>query len=305
MPSRLSVFVDSNSGLTHRPCKSTGSQSPKHFSPSDSGFDESELVRHWCCAMRWRPHFGRWARAAVLMTMSNILVRAQDIASETALSGDAPPDVVRMGTSSEYAAPLNAPCLEPPPFVRWDDYQGPFRNMVVAFTGKLELRSAHPPHYKAGTVLCSLPVKDKFMLFVSGYVAIPFSLLSNAFDAGSDQFSKRDPTFGQGVAGYGRRFRANFAQGTTSRFLSDFAYPTIFSEDPRYYRLPHGSARQSASSMRWSTRLWLSTTTISPYSMPRNGSEQQEFRSLSAMFFILGTSAGLFQLSNLAAVLSP
>ena len=115
---------------------------------------------------------------------------------------------------------------------------------MVAFTGKLELRSAHPPHYKAGTVLCSLPVKDKFMPVPVRDTYDPFSLLSNAFDAGSDQFSKRDPTFGQGVAGYGRRFRANFAQGTTSRFLSDFAYPTIFSEDPRYYRLPHGSARQ-------------------------------------------------------------
>ena len=238
------------------------------------------------------------------MTMSNILVRAQDIASETVLSGDAPPDVVRMGTSSEYAAPLNAPCLEPPPFVRWDDYQGPFRNMVVAFTGKLELRSAHPPHYKAGTVLCSLPVKDKFMLFVRDTYD-PFSLLSNAFDAGSDQFSKRDPTFGQGVAGYGRRFGANFAQGTTSRFLSDFNVSNhFFSEDPRYYRLPHGGV-DSASSMRWSTRLWLSTTTISPYSMPRNGSEQQVPIRSQRCSSSWGTSAGLFQLSNLAAVLSP
>ena len=72
----------------------------------------------------------------------------------------------------------------------------------------------------------------------------PLSLLSNAFDAGLDHASNRDPMFGQGVAGYGKRFGANFAQSTTSRFLSDFAYPNIFSEDPRYYRLPHGSARQ-------------------------------------------------------------
>ena len=59
-----------------------------------------------------------------------------------------------------------APCLEPPPLLRWQDYQGPFQKVVGIFAGKLELKSAHPPHYKPGTVLCSLEVKDKFMLFV-------------------------------------------------------------------------------------------------------------------------------------------
>jgi hypothetical protein len=134
-------------------------------------------------------------------------------------------------------------CLEPPPFVKWDDYKGPFQKVVGAFVGKLELKSAHPPHYKTGTVLCSLQVKDKFTLFVRDTFD-PFTILSVAFDAGLDHSSNRDPSFGQGASGYARRFAADFAQQTTSRFLSDFAYPTIFSEDPRYYRLPHGSGRQ-------------------------------------------------------------
>jgi hypothetical protein len=37
---------------------------------------------------------------------------------------------------------------------------------------------------------------------------------------------------------------ADFAGQTTGRFFTDFAYPTIFAEDPRYYRLIHGSGRR-------------------------------------------------------------
>ena len=136
-----------------------------------------------------------------------------------------------------------SPCLEPPPILRWQDYQGPFRKVVGAFAGKLELKSAHPPHYKPGTVLCALEVKDKFTLFVRDTFD-PISILGAAFDAGLDQASNRDPTFGQGPEGYAKRFGADFTGQTVWRFFTDFAYPAIFAEDPRYYRLIHGSGRR-------------------------------------------------------------
>ncbi|MGD1097817.1 MAG: hypothetical protein ABSB35_38235 [Bryobacteraceae bacterium] len=99
--------------------------------------------------------------------------------------------------------------------------------MVEAFARKLELKSAHPPHYKPGTVLCSLAVKDKFMLFVRDTFD-PISFFEAGFNAGSDQGSNRDPTFGPGAEAYGKRFGADFAGQTTWRFFTDFAYPTIF-----------------------------------------------------------------------------
>ena len=101
----------------------------------------------------------------------------------------------------------------------------------------------HPPRYKPGTVLCSLEVKDKFIRFVRDTFN-PISFLAAAYNAGSDQASNRDHTFGQGAKGYKKRFSADFAGQTTWRFFTDFAYPTIFSEDARYYRLIHGSGRQ-------------------------------------------------------------
>src|SRR5712691_904053 len=133
-----------------------------------------------------------------------------------------------------------AECVEPPPMVRWQDYDGPLKKTVGAFAGRLERKSAHPPHYKPGAVLCSFAPKDKFILFVQDTID-PVTFLGAGFDAGIDQAQNSDPTFGQGAAGYGKRFGANFADEASSTFFKDFAFPSLFAEDPRYYRLVHAS----------------------------------------------------------------
>ncbi len=130
--------------------------------------------------------------------------------------------------------------MEPPPLVRLKDYDGPLKKTVGTFARKLERKTVHPPHYKPGAILCSLRPKDKFALFVQDTFD-PVTLLAAGFSAGLDQAENQDPTFGQGAAGYGKRFGANFADQASSKFFKDFAYPLIFSEDPRYYRLVNGS----------------------------------------------------------------
>jgi len=146
------------------------------------------------------------------------------------------------------AAPFNeeatknvaAPCVEPPPMVRLEDYDGPLKKVVGTFARPLERKAVHPPNYKPGAKLCTLKFKDKFVLFVQDSFD-PVTFLGTAFDAGLDQARNTDPSYGQGAEGYGRRFGAELAGGTSSRFFKDFAYPWIFSEDPRYYRLARGS----------------------------------------------------------------
>lgn len=146
------------------------------------------------------------------------------------------------------AAPFNeeatknvaAPCVEPPPMVRLADYDGPLKKVVGTFARPLERKAVHPPNYKPGAKLCTLKLKDKFVLFAQDSFD-PVTFLSTAFDAGLDQAQNTDPSYGQGAEGYGRRFGAELAGGTSSRFFKDFAYPWIFSEDPRYYRLARGS----------------------------------------------------------------
>jgi len=140
----------------------------------------------------------------------------------------------------QSARTLAEPCVQPPPTVSWRDYEGPFAKVVGVFGRRLERRSVHPFHYKPGAKLCTLDLKDKFTLFAEDAVD-PVTFLNAGFNAGIGQAENSDPSFGQGTAGYGKRFGANMADQVSSEFFKDFAYPSMFSEDPRYYRLAHGS----------------------------------------------------------------
>lgn len=164
-------------------------------------------------------------------------------AQEPPASSQAHPPPVQQILEEKTSKNLVAPCVEPPPLVSLKQYNGPLNKVVGIFARALERKSVHPPHYKPGVVLCSLELKDKFVLFAQDSLD-PVTFLSAAFSAGIDQASNTDPTFGQGAAGYGKRFAANFADQASSKFFKDFAYPSIFSEDPRYYRLAHGSVRK-------------------------------------------------------------
>src|SRR5436309_10879984 len=133
-------------------------------------------------------------------------------------------------------------CVQPPPMVSWEDYHGPFQKFVGAFGRRLERKSAHAPHYKQGAVLCVLSLHDKFLLSVRETFD-PVTVLGVAYDAGISQAENNDPSYGQGAEGYWSRFGAGLAGEASSQFFKDVLYPTIFSQDPRYYRLGHGSTR--------------------------------------------------------------
>jgi hypothetical protein len=134
-----------------------------------------------------------------------------------------------------------APCLEPPPIVRWQEYDGKFQKSVGVLARKLERKSVPVPRrYEAGKLLCTLQPKDKFLLFFRNTVD-PGTVLMVAFNSGLDQAQNSNPSFHQGAAGYRRRFGADFADVASGSFFGDFVYPTIFGEDPRYIRLAHGT----------------------------------------------------------------
>jgi hypothetical protein len=162
--------------------------------------------------------------------------------------GQEPPRVPQQPPAATLPLPeetkknATAPCFEPPPMVRLEDYNGPLKKTVGIFARKLERKSVKPPHYKPGAILCSLELKDKFVLFVMDSID-PVSFLDSGFNAGLSQAQDDDHSFGQGAAGYGKRFGASFADQASSKFFTEFAYPAIFSEDPRYYRLGAGSGR--------------------------------------------------------------
>jgi hypothetical protein len=55
-----------------------------------------------------------------------------------------------------------------------------------------------------------------------------------------DQAENTDPSFGQGFAGYAKRYGAAFADTTIENFMVGAVFPSLLHQDPRYYQLGKG-----------------------------------------------------------------
>ena len=55
--------------------------------------------------------------------------------------------------------------------------------------------------------------------------------------AGISQAQNEFGEYGQGTAGYAKRYGATFTDSFDSNFFSNFSNPVLFKQDPRYFRL--------------------------------------------------------------------
>ena len=82
--------------------------------------------------------------------------------------------------------------------------------------------------------------REKFHLFAKSAfdpVTIGIVGVQAALSQGENEF----PAYGQGAQGYGKRFGASLADEVSSGFWSNYFYPVLLKEDPRYFRLGEGS----------------------------------------------------------------
>lgn len=142
--------------------------------------------------------------------------------------------------SPALITPARPPCARPAEAFDVDDYNGPLNQIVARFSQRIESTTVHMPRHKSELRPCSLNASDKFHMFVESS-ADPVNYVGIAWDAATAQLAHDDPTFGQGSAGYGKRFAAATADNATSDFFGIFLYPALFRQDPRYYRLGPGS----------------------------------------------------------------
>jgi hypothetical protein len=188
-----------------------------------------------------------WIRSAskvcVCLVSLGLIFVAALAGSVSVCAQDTPPNPQPPASPAEMPGQVvlnsSGQCVQPPPMVQLQDYNGPFQKVIGTLTRKLDRQSVHLPHYKPGLVLCSLEIKDKFFLFLHDSID-PETILGAGFDAGISQAMNDDAPFGQGGEGYAKRLAASYTDEIQFRFFKEFAYPTIFSEDPRYYRLGEG-----------------------------------------------------------------
>jgi hypothetical protein len=134
------------------------------------------------------------------------------------------------------------PCVQSAEPFDVDDYNGPFNQLVARFSQRVEKATVRVPRHQNGPRPCSLDAAGKFRLFVDQQLD-PINFVGANIDAGLAQADRDDRPFGQGAQGYSKRYAATLADNATGDFFGVFLYPSIFHQDPRYYRLGHGGVK--------------------------------------------------------------
>jgi hypothetical protein len=138
--------------------------------------------------------------------------------------------------------PATPPCAKFVEPFDVDDYNGPLSRIVARFSQRVESSTVHVPRHSSGLRPCSMDASDKFRLFVQNSVD-PVNFMSAAWNAGTAQLSHEDAADGQGVSGYSKRYSAAIIGSVAGDFFGTFLYPSIFHQDPRYYRMTHGPVK--------------------------------------------------------------
>ena len=69
----------------------------------------------------------------------------------------------------------------------------------------------------------------------------PFTFAVASAQAGIEQLTNDKASYGQGALGYAKRYGADFTDAFTNELFVVGVYPSLLHEDPRYFRLGHGS----------------------------------------------------------------
>jgi hypothetical protein len=106
--------------------------------------------------------------------------------------------------------------------------------------------SPHPPARRFAQVIepgqteYHFTAPDK-LVFSFTEIARPFTLLPALYSASYEQLFNTDPKYGKDAGAFGEKFGASMLRSASVRVLSDGVFAGAFHQDPRYYRIAHGS----------------------------------------------------------------
>lgn len=89
-----------------------------------------------------------------------------------------------------------------------------------------------------------LSPKQKFQLAANNSVALS-RVVAIGISAGFNQAIDAPAGYGQGMAGYGKRFGAGMARSTSSQMFGTFALASVLHQDPRFYFKDNLTIRES------------------------------------------------------------
>jgi hypothetical protein len=111
------------------------------------------------------------------------------------------------------------------------------RQMVVA---PLPPERKYAPMIEPGRQAQVLSAPEK-VIFSFTLVARPITLLPALYSASYEQLFLTDPKYGHDAGAFGEKFGAAMLRNTSVRVFSNGIFAAAFHQDPRYYRIAHGS----------------------------------------------------------------
>jgi hypothetical protein len=100
------------------------------------------------------------------------------------------------------------------------------------------------PNFYTSYVWNAAPLNTKQKFSLSAHELFdPVSLLGVAATAGIEQANNSFAGYGQGAAGYGKRFAAALADNVIGSLLSQAVFASMFHQDPRYFYQGSGSVK--------------------------------------------------------------
>ena len=167
----------------------------------------------------------RQERGALRLTPVRVLLPAMLAASLFAQEQPVPsanPDGLPAATEAKPAAAASAEPVE-----------HPGGNRVFGVLPNYRTADAS----QEGSVLTA---RQKFHIASQDSFDYPTVILAGAF-AALGQWTGQQPSFGQGLKGYGHRLVTNYADQSVGNIFTEGVFPALLHEDPRYFRRGTGS----------------------------------------------------------------
>ncbi len=103
------------------------------------------------------------------------------------------------------------------------------------------------PNFMAVNNGKALPITpgQKFQLFFKGAFD-SYQFVLAGIDAGIGQAEDSDRGYNQGLKGFARRYGANYGDNFDGNFWGNAVLPSLFHQDPRYFRMGHGTVLHRA-----------------------------------------------------------
>ena len=171
------------------------------------------------------------------ITFVHTLLTAFVLTPVMAFGGQASASEQLSPAQSNHQQPAAVPAEPPPPG------QIPNPNPGKTEAGEDKYIFGVLPNYRTAEMNAighPLTAKKKLQIATKDSFAWPLVGIGSAY-ALLYQAENSHPEFGQGVEGYAKRFGTSYSDQVIGNFMTEGIFPSILKQDPRYFRMAHGS----------------------------------------------------------------